>query len=97
LVAGAEALVKTSRPTVLLQHPQVETAVGVVRATPRGNLGYEASAYASPKTHEAIHSLPEGPRNAGNMAVRSCFGYVTVIWTLELALGNDGYWRAGST
>jgi hypothetical protein len=48
LVAGAEALVETLCPAVLLQHPQVETAVGVVRATPRRNLGHEASAYASP-------------------------------------------------
>src|SRR5215469_7871983 len=48
LVAGAEALVEKLCPAVLLQHPQVETAVGVVRATPRRNLGHEASAYASP-------------------------------------------------
>ena len=48
LVAGAEALVETLHRVVLLQHREVETAVGVVRATPRRDLGHEPSAEAPP-------------------------------------------------
>jgi hypothetical protein len=46
LIAGAKALIETLRPAILLQHPEVETAVGIVSVAPRRNLCHEPRADA---------------------------------------------------
>jgi len=48
LVRGGEALIEALRPPVLLQHPKIETAIDVVRATPRSHLGHERNANTPP-------------------------------------------------
>jgi hypothetical protein len=48
LIAGTKALIETLRPAILLQHPEVETAVGIVSVAPRRNLCHEPRANAPP-------------------------------------------------